>query len=234
MSLSPGIVPNPSSTSLSPEIVPDPSSVYNASPCNTPGHYSCPNSMMYNYNAYSPIPSYVPPPSYMPPSSVLNCPGYGMPGLPVPLSSSHPSFSSFHIMSPMYAHSIDMSQCHTKYQSDDISQGNPVFTLQWLTGKIRKCYGCANNIRADASVAPKPPYDIVVRYREQRYYRDTSTQMLKLTKNEEKTYYHPMQKCIKMKHPSFNPSQLDIPTDLAHALLPVHKSHLLDNFGIHT
>ena len=109
---------------------------------------------------------------------------------------------------------------------------HPVFTLQWLTGKIKKCYGCTNNIRADSSVAPNPPYDIVIRYRERRYYKDTGTQMLKLTKNEENTYYHPMQKCIKMKHPLYDPSLLDVPTDVACTLLPVHKSHLLDNFGI--
>lgn len=107
-----------------------------------------------------------------------------------------------------------------------------MFTLQWLTGKIRKCYGCASNIRADTSALPKPPYDLVVRYRERRYYRDTDTQMLKLTKNEENTYYHPMQRCIRMKHPSFDPSLLDIPGHLASALLPVHKSHLFDSFGI--
>ena len=110
-------------------------------------------------------------------------------------------------------------------------QGNSLFTSQWLTGKIKKCHGCASNICADTSAVPKPPYDQVVQYREQRYYRDINTQMVKLTKNEESTYYHPMQRCIRMKHPYFNPSLLDISTDLTHALLPVHKSHLFNNFG---
>ena len=112
------------------------------------------------------------------------------------------------------------------------SQGKPVFTLQWLSGKIRKCYGCASNIRTDTSTIPDPPYDLVVRYKERRYYRDTATQSMKLTKNEENTYYHPMQRCIQMKHPSFNTNMLDIPAELAHDLLPIHKSHIFDNFGI--
>ena len=42
------------------------------------------------------------------------------------------------------------------------SQGNSLFTSQWLTGKIKKCHGCASNIRADTSAVPKPPYDQVV------------------------------------------------------------------------
>ena len=48
----------------------------------------------------------------------------------------------------------------------DMSQGNPVFTLLWLNGNIRKCYGCASNIHADTSALPKSPYDLVVWYRE--------------------------------------------------------------------
>ena len=76
------------------------------------------------------------------------------------------------------------------------SQGKPVFTLQWLSGKIQKCYGCASNIRTDTSTIPDLPYDLVVQYKERRYYRDTATQCIKLTKNEENTYYHPMQRCI--------------------------------------
>ena len=109
--------------------------------------------------------------------------------------------SSFQIMSPMYAHSIDMQSSYNVVspagQPNDSPKDNPLFTLQWVTGKIRKCYGCANNICADTSTVPGPPYNIVIRYKEQRYYRDTDTQMLKFIKNEENTYYHLMQKCIK-------------------------------------
>lgn len=117
-------------------------------------------------------------------------------------------------------------------QLTNSTQDSPVFTLQWLTGKIRKCYGCGNSLRTETNAVPKPPYDIVVRYKERRYYRDPDTQVLKLTKSEENTYYHPMLKCIHMKHPSFNKSQLYIPVDLANNLLPLHRSHIFDTFNI--
>lgn len=115
--------------------------------------------------------------------------------------------------------------------SDYHLEDPPLLTLVRLTPRIKKCYGCGNNIRSDGSNAAKPPYDLVVRYKERRYYRDPSTQALKLT-NKENTYYHFMLKCIQVKYPSFNKSDLQIPPDLATGLLSLHKAHLLDVFGI--
>ena len=134
------------------------------------------------------------------------------------------------MMSPLNAYSSYSGAPDSKPSIS--TQNSPVFTLQWLTGKIRKCYGCGNSLRTDSGAVPKPPFDIVVRYKERRYYRDPDTQTLKLTKKEENTYYHPMLKCIHMKHPSFSKSQLYIPVDLANSLLPLHRSHLFDTFGI--
>ena len=68
----------------------------------------------------------------------------------------------------MYAYLIDMQSSYNvmpvsqsagmSQGTAEMSQGNPVFTLQWLTGKIRKCYRCASNIHADTSAVPKSPY----------------------------------------------------------------------------
>ena len=90
---------------------------------------------------------------------------------------------------------------------------------------MKKCYGCGNNLRSDGCNAAKPPYDVVVGYKERCYFRDAGTQTLKLTKEE-----HFMLKCIKLKHPSFNKDDLMIAPDLD--LLPVHKSHLFEVFSI--
>ena len=96
--------------------------------------------------------------------------------------------------------------------------------------QIQKCYDCSNPICSDTSIVPRPPYDMVIRYKE--YYRDSETNALKLTTKEENTYYHPMQTCILLKHPSFDSQLSEITVDVGCALLPIHRSHAFDNFGI--
>jgi len=109
----------------------------------------------------------------------------------------------------------------------------PVFTLQWLTGtQIRKCYGCTSPIRMDTATVPPPPYDLVIRYKERRYYRDPVTQALKLTQKEENTYYHCMKLCVLNKHPAFTSNMLCIPPDVKALLSPTHKFHLYEAFEI--
>jgi len=71
----------------------------------------------------------------------------------------------------------------------------------------------------------------VIHYKERRYYRDPETHAMKLTAKEENTYYHPIPRCILLKHPSFTSQMLEIP-EVVHALLPVHIFNLMDNFGI--
>lgn len=73
---------------------------------------------------------------------------------------------------------------------------------------------------------------MVIRYKERRYYQDPETHDLKLTTKEENTYYHPMRRCILLKHPSFDSQMLEIPADVGCALLPIHRSHVFDNFGM--
>ena len=106
------------------------------------------------------------------------------------------------------------------------------FTVQWLTGTIRMCYGCASPIRTDITTIPEAPHDIIIRYKERRYYRDEATKSLKLATKEENTYYHCMKTCILNKHPGFTSSLLVIPPELITSLHPCHKLHIYDNFGI--
>jgi len=54
----------------------------------------------------------------------------------------------------------------TILSSDYCLEDPPVLTLVQLTPRIKKCYGCGNNTRSDGSNAAKPPYDVVVRYKE--------------------------------------------------------------------
>ena len=119
----------------------------------------------------------------------------------------------------------------------DVRPNNTVspkyFTVQWLTGtQIRMCYGCATPIHINTTTVPEAPYDIIIRYKERRYYKDQATKFLKLTTKEENTYYHCMKTCILNKHPGFTSSLLYIPPKLIPTLLPSHKLHIYDNFGI--
>jgi len=94
------------------------------------------------------------------------------------------------------------------------------------------CYGCGSPIRTDTSTIPPPPYDLIVRFKERRHYRDPVTKKLKLTAKEENTYYHCMIACIRAKHPGFSTSLLSVTEDLLPLLSVAHKLHLLDNFGV--
>lgn len=113
------------------------------------------------------------------------------------------------------------------------SGASPMFTVQWLSGtQIRMCYGCASPIRTDTSTVPSPPHDLIIRYKERRYYRDPITKDLKLTPKEQNTYYHLMKTCVLIKHPGFRPNLLHIPPDLLSSLSETHKLHIYENFGI--
>ena len=71
-----------------------------------------------------------------------------------------------------------------------------------------------------------------IRYKERRYYRDPEIHALKLTAKEENIYYHPIRRCILLKHSCLDSRMLEMPADVGYALVPIHKSHVFDNFGI--
>ena len=209
------------------------------------------------FSTSSPLPSFPPsfpinsnaPSTFSTPSLPLSCStptaspvssSYMLPPTP---SSGHSLCTTFspvlQLNSPLYAQSIDM---HSQYNfassscTSDSSNGlqQNLFTLQWLTGsRIRMCYGCASPIRTDTSTIPPPPYDLVIRFKERRSYHDPITQQPKLTKNEENTYYHPLRRCVLIKHPSFQPWMLVISHELLQSLSPTHKLHLSHNFGLY-
>ena len=111
--------------------------------------------------------------------------------------------------------------------SSNFATNEPVFQLKHLKGtKIRSCYGCGNPIRKDVSYIPPPPHDIVVSYKERRYYRDPATQDLRLTQNDENTYYHCMLKCIQLKHPMFQGPMLKV------NILGLKEIHYTNNLAI--
>ena len=84
-----------------------------------------------------------------------------------------------------------------------IYSGNNDQKLLWLWG----CYQTKN------SNSSPPPHDLVIRYKEQRHYRDHITKELKYTAAAENIHYHFTLSCVQKKHPSFQPAKLIIPRD---------------------
>lgn len=141
-----------------------------------------------------------------------------------------PYYSSYygHQTPPAY-YSHDWAGAPALPSIDD----QPVFRLKHLEGtRIRTCYGCGNAIRRDVSCLPSPPHDIVVAYKERRYYKDPTTHELRLTQNDENTYYHCMLRCISMKHPAFRGTLLNIPDDVRLHLRDIHHTHIQEQFGL--
>ena len=101
------------------------------------------NTFLPAYNAYyhSPYNANCSSQPYHASSNFFSHTNYGVPGiqptLPVP--------PSIQMLPPV-------SHTQSSDYDDDSSQGNPVFILQKLSGKIRKCYGCTSNIREEIRV----------------------------------------------------------------------------------
>ena len=98
--------------------------------------------------------------------------------------------------------------------------------------QICSCYGCGSAIRTDTSNIPPPPHDIVINFKERRYYKDPTTQEMRLTKSDENTYYHMMPRCILYKHPNFEKSMLSIPKEIHIQLQDIHQVHIMEQFGL--
>ena len=125
------------------------------------------------------------------------------------------------------------SQSSLPQSNADSSLIQPVFKLKLLQGtRICSCYGCGSAIRTDTSYVPPPPHDIVINFKERRYYKDPTTQEMRLTKSDENTYYHMMRKCVLYKHPSFEKSMISIPEDVHSQLQDIHRTHITEKFGL--
>ena len=97
-------------------------------------------------------------------------------------------------------------------------------------GNIRICQGCRGSVRlADGSI-PNPPHDFVVARLEKRPFRDHCG-ILKTPYKQSAAHYHARLPCIRAGDPSFVPSSLVIPPDVAAGLSPQHHQLLSLEFG---
>ena len=107
---------------------------------------------------------------------------------------------------------------------------NP-FYLKKLAGNIRVCQGCRGSLRSADGAIPSPPFDIVIARLERRQFRDASG-TLKTPAKPSAAHYHFRLACIRACEPSFLPSGLVVPRDVAGLLYPLHKQHLQFEFGV--
>ena len=107
---------------------------------------------------------------------------------------------------------------------------NP-FYMKKLTGNIRICQGCRESLRAADGSIPSPPYDIIIAHLEKRPFRDQSG-ALKTPSRASAAHYHARLACVHAGDPTFLPSALVIPADVAMMLTALHQELLLMDFGL--
>ena len=104
------------------------------------------------------------------------------------------------------------------------------FYLKKLTGNIRICQGCRGSLRLADWRIPDPPHVVVARL-ERRPFRDPSG-TLKTPSRASAAHYHARLWCVCAGDPSFTPTSLVIPTDLAVILSLQHHQLLELEFGL--
>ena len=93
------------------------------------------------------------------------------------------------------------------------------------------CYACSNPIRTDTSVVPPPPHNVVIAYKERRWYWDPHTQLMKLTATAENKCYRALHKKVcQNETPKFHDNMIHIPSDILAKLAVHHKMQMYDKF----
>ena len=101
------------------------------------------------------------------------------------------------------------------------------FTLKFLNLRIKICQGCRNLFHP---LHDTPPYNLVVFRKECRPYRQVG--IVKTPSVLSNAHYHITLSCIRAAEPSFLPSQLVIPPDVAVNLSNEHKQYISLSLGI--
>ena len=100
------------------------------------------------------------------------------------------------------------------------------YSLHIIGGNISTCFGCKNKYNKSL----KPPNDLCIKTQDWREFisRNSAT----LQSRFGNVYFHCKPECVLMRNPSFLPSDLNIPDEVAENLNDTHKQYLLDFFGL--
>ena len=100
------------------------------------------------------------------------------------------------------------------------------YSLHIIAGNISTCFGCKNKYNKSL----KPPNDLCIKTQDWReFISPNSATPLSRFGN---VYFHCKPECVLMRNPSFLPSVLNVPDEVAESLNDAHKQYLLDLFGL--
>ena len=105
------------------------------------------------------------------------------------------------------------------------------FLLEEISWKHLYLSGCRGRLRSADGTVPSPRFDFVIARLEKKQFCDASG-MLKTPAKPSAAHYHFHLTCIRACDPSFLPSSLIIPHDVAGLLCPLHRQHLQLEFGV--
>ena len=98
-----------------------------------------------------------------------------------------------------------------------------------------KCHGCGGKYRDSASSPhplPPPHMDILLAIKQHRRYSPAGKDIVKITKEQENCYYHPLMRCIRINHGIISEENILLAPGVMSRLGDVHKETLKNEFGI--
>jgi hypothetical protein len=110
---------------------------------------------------------------------------------------------------------------------------NP-FDVVFITNAIKVCSGCPlenNKFRQHPGEVLKDPYDLIVRHKEIREWREPGGNV-KTSSGPKNTYYHLNASCIRVKNKDFENSMLRISDKVEKEVKSSHKLYLKQHFDI--
>ena len=153
-----------------------------------------------------------PTPSFLP-SHMLQLPAYGAAMVP---------YSSFYHDSLLGVGYPEPPSPYLPYQPQPLSP----LSLYYIAGNISTCIGCKRKY-PKTRVAEE---DLCIKHEEWRQFTAPSSSTPRSKFGN--AYYHCKVECVRMRHPRFQPQELQVPPEVAENLSPQQKQYLLTVFSL--
>jgi hypothetical protein len=129
----------------------------------------------------------------------------------------------------LYGERVETSTSKSLESSTD----NPYEVIFVKDSAATTCYGCKGRVRDKPSApAPHPPYDLFIRHSERRIYNRPGETKMRISKNLENVYYHPLKSCASLSFQDVKDGRLVIGEKVQNRLSDCHKRLLIKEFGM--
>ena len=98
--------------------------------------------------------------------------------------------------------------------------------------RMQKCYGCGEHVRHNITDIPPASWDIVLTRKEFRVFTPHGSTSVRISKEKENVYYHPLRASLEKKNISINNTDIVISEDMKSSLNHFHTSKLSQEFGM--